>query len=109
MQTFTLDQLPKNLPQTGIAINATSLGLNIADPAPIDVHQLPSNWKVYDMIYNPCSTQFIREAQSCGLLAANGLSMLVHQGAHSLRLWSKKKVDERSMLEAAMEALHHSS
>ncbi|PDH30397.1 MAG: shikimate dehydrogenase [Puniceicoccaceae bacterium MED-G31] len=109
VQTFTLDQLPKNLPQTGIAINATSLGLNIADPAPIDVHQLPSNWKVYDMIYNPCSTQFIREAQSCGLLAANGLSMLVHQGAHSLRLWSKKKVDERSMLEAAMEALHHSS
>lgn len=109
VQTFKLDQLPKNLPQAGVAINATSLGLNIADPAPIDVHQLPSNWKVYDMIYNPSPTQLIREAQSCGLMAANGLSMLVHQGAHSLRLWSKAEVDERSMLEAATETLLHSS
>ncbi|MEC8404648.1 MAG: shikimate dehydrogenase [Verrucomicrobiota bacterium] len=109
LQTFTLDQLPINLPQTGIAINATSLGLDFADSAPIDVRQLPSNWKVYDMIYNPSSTQLIREAQSCGLMAANGLSMLVHQGAHSLRLWSKAEVDERSMLEAATETLLHSS
>lgn len=105
VRTFALDQLPDDLPPAGVVINATSLGLQSTDPAPIDVGQLPSGWKVYDMIYNPAATQLLRDAEARGLPVANGLSMLVHQGAQALRIWSHAEVDAHAMLSAACHAL----
>jgi len=102
---FALDAPPKNLPETGVLINATSLGLKAEDPAPFDVSRLPDGWKVYDMIYNPSSTRLMQEASDRGLAAANGLSMLVHQGARSLEIWSHAEVDARAMMKAACHAL----
>lgn len=106
VQTFALGQLPTDLPQSGIVVNATSLGLQADDPAPIDVSQLPRGWKVYDMIYNPQQTRLLKDAEAHGLATANGLSMLVHQGARSLEIWSHDEVDAHSMMSAACEALH---
>ena len=40
------------------------------------------------MIYNPPQTRLLRAAAALGLPQANGLSMLVHQGAKSLEIWS---------------------
>ena len=40
------------------------------------------------MIYNPPQTPLLRIAERLGLPHANGLSMLVHQGAKALELWS---------------------
>lgn len=105
IEAFPLDQPPVDLPETGILINATSLGLKAADPAPFDVRALPSGWKVYDMIYNPAETALLREARAAGLAAANGLSMLVHQGARSLEIWSHEPVAHRVMMAAACRAL----
>lgn len=106
VQTFALGQLPTDLPQSGIVVNATSLGLQADDPAPIDVSQLPKGWKVYDMIYNPQQTRLLKDAEAHGMATANGLSMLVHQGARSLEIWSHDEVDAHSMMSAACEALH---
>lgn len=87
-------------------MNATSLGLKPEDPAPFDVAALPGGWSVYDMIYNPSATQLIKAANQRGLPAANGLSMLVHQGARSLEIWSHAEVDARCMMRAACHALN---
>ncbi|MGB0415904.1 MAG: shikimate dehydrogenase family protein [Coraliomargarita sp.] len=106
VQTFALHDLPADLPENGIVVNATSLGLKPEDPAPINVSQLPSGWKVYDMIYNPQETRLLKEARAHGLATANGLSMLVHQGARSLEIWSHEDVDARAMMSAACHALH---
>jgi shikimate dehydrogenase len=73
-----------------LALNATSLGLKPDDPPPIDVrwlHEQPPRF-VYDMIYRPKETQLLRAARGAGCRAANGVSMLLHQGAHSLELWT---------------------
>ena len=105
VQAFPLSQPPVDLPEKGVVINATSLGLKAGDPAPFDVARLPGGWKVYDMIYNPSATTLLREASSRGLAAANGLSMLVHQGARSLEIWSHAKVDAHCMMTAACHAL----
>ena len=43
---------------------------------------------VLDMIYNPVQTQLLRQARNLGLRAANGLSMLLHQGALAFTLWT---------------------
>ena len=104
-EAFPLAEPPQELPEEGILINATSLGLKAGDSAPFDVTLLPSGWKVYDMIYNPAATPLLKEALACGLAAANGLSMLVHQGARSLEIWSRMEVDPHPMMTAACHAL----
>ena len=86
-------------------VNATSVGLKEADPAPFDVQLLPKTWAVYDMIYNPNVTRLLRDARSQGLRAANGLSMLVYQGVRSLEIWSHAEVDAHAMARAATHAL----
>ncbi len=79
---------PSDLPAGAIVINATSAGLRPDDTAPIDLASLPRPAAVFDMIYNPPQTPFLRAAATLGLPGANGLSMLVHQGAKSLEHWS---------------------
>ncbi|MEM1221245.1 MAG: shikimate dehydrogenase [Verrucomicrobiota bacterium] len=106
VEVFTSDAIPKELPETGVLINATSLGLKLEDPAPFSVGRLPDGWCVYDMIYNPSATELILHARERNLLAANGLSMLVHQGARALEIWSHAEVDSRVMMVAACHALN---
>lgn len=104
-EAFAITELPPNLPEDGVVINATSLGLKAEDPAPIDLNLLPAGWKVYDMIYNPSQTTLLKAAQEYGLTCANGLSMLVHQGARSLEIWSHAEVSSHVMMTAALHAL----
>ena len=77
-----------NLRAGTLVINATSAGLRPDAPPPIDLTQLPPPAAVFDMIYNPPQTPLLRQAASLGLPSANGLAMLVHQGAKSLERWS---------------------
>lgn len=79
---------PADLPAGAIVINATSAGLRDSDAPPIDLATLPRPAAVYDMIYNPAETRLLRQAAFLGIPHANGLSMLVHQGAKALEIWS---------------------
>jgi len=79
---------PDDLPAGALLINATSAGLRPTDPSPIDLAQLPRPAAVFDMIYNPPRTPLLQAAAALGLPVANGLAMLVHQGAKALEIWS---------------------
>lgn len=79
---------PTELPAGAIVINATSAGLRADDPAPIRLASLPRPAAVFDMIYNPPETPLLRAAAALGVPRAHGLSMLVHQGAKALEIWS---------------------
>ncbi len=104
-QSFALASIPKDLPKKGVLINATSLGLNHNDPAPIDLSNLAPGLSIYDMIYNPSPTRLLSAAYDSGRKAADGLSMLVHQGARALEIWSHETVDAHTMMAAACRAL----
>ncbi len=80
----TLASLPTGL----LVINATSAGLREADPLPIELGLLPRPSAVYDMIYNPPQTPLLRRAEALGIPHANGLGMLIHQGAKALEIWT---------------------
>ncbi len=73
-----------------LVLNATSLGLKRSDPLPFDPGQfsLGSAGAVYDMVYRPAETPFIRAAKNAGRPAVNGLGMLLHQGARALEIWT---------------------
>lgn len=81
--------LPGNLPPGLLVINATSAGLKPTDAPPIDLASLPRPRAVFDMIYNPAETTLLAQARALDIPAANGLGMLVHQGARSLQHWIK--------------------
>ncbi|WP_156468939.1 shikimate dehydrogenase family protein [Cephaloticoccus capnophilus] len=85
---FSPARVPDDLPAHALVINATSAGLRESDPMPIDLPALPRPAGVYDMIYNPPETPLLHRARKLGLPRANGLSMLVHQGAKALEIWS---------------------
>jgi shikimate dehydrogenase len=93
------------LPAGALVINATSAGLHAGDSPPVDLARLPRPAGVYDMIYNPPVTPLRRAAAALGVPSANGLSMLVHQGAKSLELWSGAPVPVETMRSAARAAL----
>jgi shikimate dehydrogenase len=73
-----------------LLLNATSLGLKPNDPSPLDPQQfaLRKASAVYDMIYRPAETALLKEAKSAGCRTANGLGMLLYQGARALELWT---------------------
>ena len=85
---FAPNHPPANLPTGLLVVNATSAGLHESDPLPIELRALPRLAAVFDMIYNPPRTPLLRAAGELGLPHANGVSMLVHQGAKALEIWS---------------------
>ncbi|MDP0492610.1 MAG: shikimate dehydrogenase [Verrucomicrobiota bacterium JB023] len=70
-----------------LIVQTTSLGLKATDPAPLPRHCVQPHHLVYDTIYQPPQTRFLREAQASGARIANGLSLLLHQGALSFEYW----------------------
>jgi shikimate dehydrogenase len=73
-----------------LIVNATSLGLKSDDLVPLDasLFSLRQAGAVYDMIYRPAETPLLKAARAAGCKAANGLGMLLYQGAKALELWS---------------------
>ena len=105
LQGFDLNNPPTDLPAGSLMLNATSLGLKAGDPSPIDLGKIPKPAWVYDMIYRPPQTGLLRQAAELGVTCANGLSMLVHQGACSLEMWTETTVPVNIMQQAASAAI----
>jgi shikimate dehydrogenase len=88
VKALDLSAAARGLPKGAVVINATSAGLHRDDPAPVDLATLPGIGAVYDMIYNPPVTRLLQQARALGLPFANGIGMLVHQGAKALEIWT---------------------
>ena len=76
--------------EVDLLLNATSLGLRDNDPVPLEESRFPVGRAraVYDMIYRPAETRLLKSAKAAGCRTANGLGMLLYQGARALELWS---------------------
>lgn len=83
-----------------VFINATPIGMKPHDPKVIDPDFLHKNLLVYDIIYNPKITALLGDARNKGAKTANGLGMLLNQGALSFSLWTGKKAPIHVMKKA---------
>lgn len=70
-----------------LIVNATPLGMNPSDPAPIPGRLIAPHHMVFDCVYGPSKTALLRAAEQAGARSANGISMLLHQGALSFSIW----------------------
>ncbi|MEK6682767.1 MAG: shikimate dehydrogenase [Nitrospirota bacterium] len=86
------DRLPEVIADADILINATSVGLKRGESLPVSSRHLHKNLVVYDLIYNPPDTPFLKMAGKAGVKkAVNGLGMLLYQGALSFEIWMCKR------------------
>ncbi len=83
--------LEAELGNVDLIVNATSLGMKRSDPDLIPAHLLQPHHLVYDMVYSPQRTKLLSDAQNAGARTANGLSMLLHQGAISFETWFNRE------------------
>ncbi len=109
LRGFTPGAPPVDLPSGTLVINATSAGLRATDALPVDLTTLPKVAAVFDMIYNPPQTPLLARATKLGLPSANGLAMLIHQGAKALEIWTDVPAATTApiMATAARDALKH--
>ena len=91
-----------------LLVNCTPVGMRhgaTEGESPIAAELIPPHCLAFDVVYNPPETPFLAAARSRGARTMGGLSMLVHQGAASFRLWTGLEPPVALMLEAAKRAL----
>lgn len=84
----SLDRARHAARECDLIIQATPVGLHPGDPALLPPASFRQGQLVFDLIYNPPVTPFLAAAQAAGARTANGLGMLLHQGARSFRRWT---------------------
>ena len=83
-----------------VLINATPCGMKTKDPKVIDPDYIYKGLFVYDIIYNPRTTTLLRDARNRGAVTANGMGMLLNQGALSFDIWTGKRAPVHVMKRA---------
>ena len=75
-----------------LIVNMSPVGMgSLKDKAPLSVKNISqAKTIVYDLIYNPARTLFLKEAEELGLKAINGLTMLIGQAEASFKIWTGK-------------------
>jgi shikimate dehydrogenase len=73
--------------RTGLVVNAATLGLKQFDPLPVPRSLLAPHLMVYDLIAKKRATPLLAAAAEGGARGANGVTMLLHQGALAFELW----------------------
>ena len=84
------EELKQAIAGADILVNGTSVGMapNTERTLVPDPSCFHDGLFVFDVIYNPMETKLLRDAKAAGCKTANGLYMLMHQGAASFKLWT---------------------
>ena len=90
-----------------LVVQTTPLGMTPHTEAmpPVDAAVINPSAVVYDLIYTPAETHFLREARARGCETINGETMLVAQGAEAFHLWTGKRPDVELMKRVLREEL----
>ncbi|MEW6208135.1 MAG: shikimate dehydrogenase [Acidobacteriota bacterium] len=90
-----------------IVINTTPVGMrgHSEDQSPVPRASLGDRRIVYDLVYNPLETRFLRDAKEEGCCVVTGLDMLIAQAALQFRLWTGLDAPAELMRRAALESI----
>jgi shikimate dehydrogenase len=96
--------LDRLMPEAGLLVNTTTLGMAGQPPLTIDLARLPANAVVSDLVYVPLETALLAAARSRGLRAVDGLGMLLHQAVGGFQRWFGMRPQVTEALRALVEA-----
>jgi shikimate dehydrogenase len=91
LQVHTWENLSMLISQADLLVNTTPVGMYPqGEKSPVAsgvIDRISAGAIVYDLIYNPNPTQFLKDGLLRGARAIDGLEMLVQQGAAALKIW----------------------
>ena len=79
-----------------IIINATSIGLK-DEPSPISFEGINEKTIVYDIVYAPMNTDFIKKAKAKNAIIIYGYEMLLGQAIRAFEIWHEMKAPYNAM------------
>lgn len=82
-------------------VNTTSLGMKPGEPMPVALDRLSAGALVTDVVYGAEPTAFVAEARRRGLMAVDGLGMLLHQAVPGFERWFGVRPEVDAELRAA--------
>ena len=87
--TLTYSEISDKLGQYQLIINASPVGTYplIGDAPYLPYHQLTERHLLYDLVYNPAETQFMKSGRAQGAAVHNGLRMLELQAEKAWEIW----------------------
>lgn len=101
---FASTPLREALAQAGVVVNTTPVGMAPhADASPLGeeaLAALPPEAAVLDLVYRPEETRLMRLARARGLMARNGLPMLMAQAAEAFAIWTGQRAPESAWQDA---------
>ncbi|MRX71340.1 shikimate dehydrogenase [Bacillus lacus] len=81
-----------------VIIQTTSIGMKPhAGKSPIRLYNAKKTCIVSDIIYNPITTELLKQAEEKGLKTVNGVGMFVNQAALSFEIWTDRIPDKKGM------------
>lgn len=91
---------PAWLSGADLIVQTTSIGLDGKSLPPVDLRRTRDDCVVYDLVYGPRETPFVRAARRLGRTAADGRRMLLHQAALAFLLWTRRRPPLEAMATA---------
>ncbi len=83
-------EVERNLKSSNLFVNTTPLGMfpQIDFAPPIPYHLLTGKDYLFDLVYNPDETLFLKKGKQAGASIKNGLEMLALQAEKSWEIWN---------------------
>lgn len=85
------DDWEKGARAADLVVQATPLGMKADDISPIASAAFRRGQLVFDVVYVQPETRLMKLAKAVGARTANGLGMLLHQGARACEIWTGAK------------------
>jgi shikimate dehydrogenase len=89
-----------------LVIQASPVGMKKDDPSLLPPESFRKGQRVFDLIYMYPETACLHLAKAAGAQTANGLGMLLHQGAKAFNIWTGIEPDIGAMRDALEKAVY---
>jgi len=99
--TITIENVGNDLKEFDIIVNATSVGLK-NEPSPISLESIKPETIVYDIVYMPMNTDFLKKAKEKGAKIIFGYEMLLGQAVRAFEIWHGIEAPYNAMKKALL-------
>jgi len=87
-----------------VIVNATPVGMSNSGESPLHENEINAKY-VFDMVYDPPETRFLKAAKARGAQIIPGIEMFVQQAARQFEIWTGKPAPWDDMLRVVTIAL----
>jgi shikimate dehydrogenase len=91
-----------------LVVQASPVGMKQDDPSLLPAEAFREGQRAFDLIYMYPETAFLGTAREAGAAIANGLGMLLHQGARAFEIWTGTEPSVPAMRRALEDAVYGS-